>query len=228
MKITKAIKPFATTALALAAIAAISITFSPVQAQNGNGDESKIQQGFAIAPVHLTLAGKNPGLVGLGSYIVNAQASCNSCHDSGPGAEFTLSGNPYLLLPIFSGKKQVNPATYLGGGNDFGAFVPGSAHIVSRNLTPDKTGRPAGRTFTEFRQMLRTGVDLDHLHPTCSGAPNENCIPFPFNGALLQIMPWATFQSMTDLDIEAIYEYLSAIPCIAGPPAPSPLHNDCN
>lgn len=166
MKITKAIKPFATTALALAAIAAISITFSPVQAQNGNGDESKIQQGFAIAPVHLTLAGKNPGLVGLGSYIVNAQASCNSCHDSGPGAEFTLSGNPY--------------------------------------------------------------VDLDHLHPTCSGAPNENCIPFPFNGALLQIMPWATFQSMTDLDIEAIYEYLSAIPCIAGPPAPSPLHNDCN
>ena len=41
-------------------------------------------------------------------------------------------------------------------------------------------------------------------------------------------MPWATFQSMTDLDIESIYEYLSAIPCIAGPPAPSPLHNDCN
>ena len=38
-------------------------------------DESKMQQRFAIAPVQLTLAGKNPELVGLGSYIVNAQAS---------------------------------------------------------------------------------------------------------------------------------------------------------
>jgi hypothetical protein len=44
MKITKVIKPFAIAALVLVAIAAISITFSPVQAQNGNGDESKIQQ----------------------------------------------------------------------------------------------------------------------------------------------------------------------------------------
>jgi hypothetical protein len=28
-------------------------------------------------------------------------------------------------------------------------------------------------------------------------------------------------------DLRAIYEYLSAIPCIAGPPAPSALHHDC-
>jgi hypothetical protein len=27
-------------------------------------------------------------------------------------------------------------------------------------------------------------------------------------------MPWPTFQSMTDHDIQAIYEYLSSIPCI--------------
>ena len=95
------------------------------------------------------------------------------------------TGNPYLLTPAFDGHEKINPATYLGGGNDFGPFPAptSSVHIVSRNLTPDKTGRPAGRTFTEFRQILRTGVDLDHLHPTCSGAPNENCIPFPFNGA---------------------------------------------
>ena len=39
---------------------------------NGKGeDESKIQQGFAIAPVPLDLRGKNRALVGLGSYIVN-------------------------------------------------------------------------------------------------------------------------------------------------------------
>ena len=28
-------------------------------------------------------------------------------------------------------------------------------------------------------------------------------------------MPWPNFQDLTDYDIRAIYEYLSAIPCIA-------------
>ena len=39
-------------------------------------------------------------------------------------------------------------------------------------------------------------------------------------------MPWPTFSHMTDHDIEAIYEYLSAIPCIdnstSTPPAGAP------
>jgi hypothetical protein len=42
-----------------------------LQAQDSN-EESQIQQGFAIAPVPLNLAGKNRALVGLGSYLVNA------------------------------------------------------------------------------------------------------------------------------------------------------------
>jgi len=74
---------------------------------------------------------------------------------------------------------------------------------------------------------MRTGVDLDHLHPTCSATVTTNCLPPPFDGDLLQVMPWFADQNMTDHDLRAIYEYLGAIPCIAGPPAPSPLHNDC-
>jgi hypothetical protein len=101
--------------------------------------------------------------VGLGSYIVNVQADCNGCHSAGPDTEFTPSGNPYLLPPVFSGKKKINPDTYLGGGNDFGPF-PGPGpfpHIVSRNLTPDNTGLPeGGASFEEFRTILRTGKDL--------------------------------------------------------------------
>jgi hypothetical protein len=131
---------------------------------------------------------------------------------------------------VYGGKKTVNPATYLGGSRNFGPLVPGSANIISRNLTPDKTGMPeGGRPFSEFLQIIRTGADLDHLHPTCpAGTINTNCVPFPFNGALLQIMPWPAFQNMTDRDISAIYEYLSAIPCIKGPPDPKdPLHNNC-
>src|SRR5262249_9106720 len=143
-----------------------------LQADDPNDEESKIQQGFAIAPVPLNLAGKNRSLVGLGSYIVNAQGDCDGCHNAGPGAaEYLPNGNPYFLMPPggpFGAKKIVHPATSLGGGRNFGAFAPGSANIISRNLTPDKTGLPeGGHTFAEFLQIIRTGVDMDHLHPTC-------------------------------------------------------------
>ena len=195
------------------------------RADDSSSDESRIQEGFKIAPVPLNLAGKDPALVGLGSYIVNAVSSCNACHNSGPGDnQYVRGGNPYFGQP-----KKINPATYLGGGRDFGAFAPGTAHIISRNLTPDKSGLPeGGRTFAEFLEIMRTGVDLDHLHPTCGpGEVNPGCVPPPFDGHLLQIMPWPAYQGMTENDLRAIYEYLSAIPCVAGPPAPSPLHNDC-
>jgi hypothetical protein len=124
--------------------------------------------------------------------------------------------------------RQVNPATYLGGGSDFGPF-PGLVHLYSRNLTPDKTGRPAGgMTYKQFLTVIRTGKDDDHLHPTCTGAPDGTCIPAPFNGDLLQVMPWPTFQSLTDHDIQAIYEYLSTIPCIDTVVAGAPiLRNSC-
>jgi hypothetical protein len=47
------------------------------------------------------------------------------------------------------------------------------------------------------------------------------------HAAVLEIMPWPIYRNMTDHDLRAIDEYLSAVPYIAGPPAPSPLHNDC-
>jgi hypothetical protein len=40
-------------------------------------------------------------------------------------------------------------------------------------------------------------------------------------------MPWPEYQDIPEVEVRAMYEYLSAIPCIAGPPAPSILHNDC-
>ena len=203
-------------AFAMAVLGGIVISSRPGSA--ADDDESKIQQGFAIAPVPLNLAGKDRALVGLGSYIVNAQVDCNGCHTSAPlnmpWLEWVPGGIPYF------GQRptKVNPQYYLGGGQHF-TLIPGLPDIISRNLTPDKTGRPeGGRSFEEFAQILRTGVDLDHVHPN---------LPFPFDGSLLQIMPWPTFQNMTDHELRAIYEYLSAIPCIEGPPAPDPLHNDC-
>jgi hypothetical protein len=204
--------------VALAAAILGGITITPRPGKAADDDESKIQQGFAIAPVPLNLAGKDRALVGLGSYIVNAQADCNGCHTSAPLSmpwlEWVPGGIPYF------GQRptKVNPQFYLAGGQHF-TLIPGLPDIISRNLTPDKTGHPeGGRTFDEFLQIIRTGADLDHLHPN---------LPPPFDGSLLQIMPWPSFQNMSDHDLRAIYEYLSAIPCITGPPAPDPLHNDC-
>jgi len=223
--------------IAIAAVSAVMLTHSPKgKAANGDDDrtgdedsESRIQKGFAIAPVTLNLQHKNRSLVGLGSYIVNANVPCNECHGAGPALNQFLPGdNPY-----FGQTAVIDPAAYLGGGRSFGAPVTGSAVIISRNLTPDKTGLPAGgHTFGEFVQIMRTGVDLDHLHPTCatgSSGPivNTGCIPAPFNGDLLQTMPWPGLRNLTNHDLRAIYEYLSAVPCVTGPSAPSPRHNDC-
>src|ERR1039457_2096320 len=116
---------------------------------NGSQDEQQmIEIGLAEAAslgITLHITSQDPDLVGLGSYLVNVTSACNSCHT--PVFLFTSfiqpSGNPYFLPPAFSGKKEVDPRFYLSGGFDFGpppSVSPSTAHIISRNLTPDKQG----------------------------------------------------------------------------------------
>ena len=187
--------------------------------------QAKILKGFQIAPVPLSMVGLDPNLVGLGSYLVNANSDCNGCHTAGqpPNFEFVAGGNPYFGQH----PKKLDPATYLGGGQDFGPVGDPSnpgPDIISRNLTPDYTGLAVGgHTLAEFLQIIRTGIDLDHAHPTCSSTVTANCIPAPVDGELLQIMPWDYFQDMTDHDLQAMYAYLSAIPCIEGGPGEPPV-----
>jgi hypothetical protein len=233
---TKPVFKLLAISVAAAAIALLFVSMktprlSSVQGSEQDQNESKIQIGLDIAPVPLHFEGRNRRLVGLGSYIVNAQADCNGCHSRGPQTEYLPQGNPYLLQPPngpYMGTVQVNTATYLGGGRDFGP-IAGLTHLYSRNLTPDKTGMAAGgHTYQEFLNILRTGTDYDHVHPNCTGAPDGTCIVAPFNGDLLQVMPWPVHQNMTDHDIRAIYEYLSAIPCIDTQIAGAPyLQNEC-
>src|SRR5271168_2585682 len=216
-----------------------------VQAQDNhhgdhNGDEaSLVRIGFEITPVPLNLVGKDPWKVGLGSYLVNAVGDCNGCHTGGgpPNFNYAAGGNPYFGQPT-----KVDPTTYLEGGTDFGPALPPGFYdpgyggylgpdIIARNLTPDKTGLPeGGRTLSQFKQILRTGIDFDKIHPTCtdiSPTPTPaNCLPPPNDGSLLQVMPWPTFHNITDHQIAAIYEYLSAIPCLESSPDPNNiLHN---
>ena len=184
-------------ALALVLLGSLTIIAMPTAADDrnerdgddhdGDGDGSRIQRGFAIAPVRLDLRGKNRALVGLGSYIVNT-GGCNDCHTVpayAPGHDPFLGEQP----------SQVNVATYLGGGDQFGPFI-------SRNITPDANGLPAGLTRDQFITALRTGIDKD--------------------GAILQVMPWPVFGLKTDHDLKAIYEYLRSIPSLSGPGSRDP------
>jgi hypothetical protein len=275
MKTQQLVKMAVGAALTLGAIALVGqLSTSPtVRAQNNgiSDEEQLVRIGYAIAPVPLNLEGKNRDLVGLGSFIVNAQGDCNGCHTAGgpPNFNYANEGNPYFLNQPLGTK--TDPTTYLAGGTPFGQAVPSSASvggfpsgsipssyppngypsdpttgfpyagpvIVSRNLTPDKNGRPeAGHTLAEFKEILRTGKDFDNIHPTCQSDTDPNiapgvCIPPPVDGSKLQVMPWPALHNMTDHQIEAIYEYLSAIPCIdntfSPPPAgaPNELRNDC-
>jgi hypothetical protein len=210
-------------AVALLGLAGMLITSPRVQADSDESD-SRVQIGLKIAPVKLNMKGLNPELVGKGSYIVNAQGDCNGCHGSPDlGPEFSPGGNPFFNQH----PTVINPASYLGGGRTFAVIPNGTPHpavLQSRNLTPDKSGLPeGGHTFQEFLTILRTGHDLDGIHPTCPAAPpagsGSGCLPAVVgDGALLQIMPWPIQANMSDGDIRAIYEYLRAIPCVAHAP----------
>jgi hypothetical protein len=149
----------------------------------GAAEVARIVRGFRIAPVRLDMAGKDPLLVGLGSYLVNT-GGCNDCHTT---PNFAPGGDPFLGQP-----KRINTTNYLAGGGTFGPFT-------ARDLTPDPaTGLPGGLTRAQFLETMRTGVDVKRLHPEIS--------------PLLQVMPWPVYQDMADRDLRAMYEYLRAIP----------------
>lgn len=193
-------KAYVIPATTMVLIAGLGISTAPHKAvaDTPDADESRIQEGFRIAPVPLNLTGKNRELVGLGSYIVNT-GECADCH-SNPW--FLPGGSPFLGQP-----EQVNKAGYLGGGRTFAGGT-----VTARNITPDAFGRPAGYTFDQFRLVIRTGIDLKHLPPFIPSASHD----------LLQVMPWPAFDDWTDHDLEAVYEYLSAIPCVEGGPGMPP------
>ena len=120
-----------------------------------------------------------------GSYIVNTQGSCADCHSC---PTYKVGNNP------FKGEKlKFNSVSYLAGGVAFGPFL-------SRNLTPDASGKPAGMTLNQFKATLRTG------HSSNDPA-----------GSLLQVMPWPVYGKMSDTDLEAVYAYLQNIPSAATP-----------
>src|ERR1700688_2563225 len=164
---------------------------SSAQGAGTSDDEAtRIRIGLQVAPVPLSLHDKDPNLVGLGSYIANTQSVCNDCHTNPPwaaGHDPTSGDEP----------AKMNAAAYLAGGVNFGI-------AVSRNITPDEHGLPAGLTFAQFVNLMHVGLDPDDLHPQISKH--------------LVVMPWPQFGNMTRHDLAAVYEYLRAIPSLPSAP----------
>jgi len=136
-------------ALAVAALVCTAVFLGQASDRQGRGDEERerVRIGLKISPVPLDLKDKDVHLVGLGSYIINAEASCNDCHTC---PSYASGGNPYAGQP-----KQFNSANFLAGGVPFGPFI-------SDNLTPDANGLPAGLTYHQFKHLIRTGEDPDN------------------------------------------------------------------
>jgi len=206
---------------ACAVAVSIAVTTSGISYADDAKDRierSVIEQGFEASPIpknKLNFAGKDPYLVGLGAYLVNAAADCSGCHSF---PRFLLLGDsagsnpafndPYLGKPSdqsVSGQLRANfnIKHYLAGGRCFGGFM-------SRNITPDASGRPLGLTEQQFIKVMRTGEDI-----ACENHPDDPICALGTPGAneaVLQTMSWPTYHSMTDTDLKAIYAYLSAIP----------------
>jgi hypothetical protein len=175
-------------------------------AQRSNTEEatggSTVELGLKISPVSIDLERKDRNLVGWGSYLVNAVADCNGCHTY---PQFLRGGDPFLG----SGDNSVAPIRnvhhYLAGGFCFG-------RVISSNLTPNlDTGLPSNMTLQQFINAMRSGK---------GNSPGT-----------LRIMPWPAYHNMSDQDIAAIYQYLSAIPhsepCNTSCPPAYPNSQDC-
>jgi hypothetical protein len=114
------------------------------------------------------------------------------CNDCHTHPNWASGGNPFLGQP-----EKINTAQYLSGGR---VFAP---TIVSLNITPDKNDRPAGLTLAGFLEVMHYGHD-----------------PRDPKGDLLQVMSWPLYRWKTDGDLNAIYEYLRAIPSLPDNPNP--------
>lgn len=196
-----------------------------------SAEDERIAQGFAIEPTGLDLRGKTRQQVlqvAIGAYLLNSAGDCDGCHASkqlgngGAGGEYISAGNPQLY-PAYIGTTPtggtytgantltpsnppatINTAGFLAGGSNFGGEF-------ARNLTPDwSTGKPLPEGLPDeatFFKTLRTGHDFQNAN-----AP----LAAPANPATLQVMPWPAMSFMTDNDLDALWQYLSAIPCISG------------
>ena len=138
-----------------------------------------------------------------GKYIATI-AGCTDCH--------TNLSAPYLVDPTkltlpqiqtiaFNGKDTVDTTKFMAGGRLFDLGPAGK--VYSANLTPDVDTGIGGWTDEQIKVAVRTGQ-------------------IPSGRMLVPVMPYHTFNSMAETDLDAVVAYLRSIPAIKNKvPAPT-------
>ena len=188
-------KSLATTSLLAGFILLMFLVYARTTDAQGSSESSQIQIGMDIAPVHLDLKGKNRSLVGLGSYIVNAQGGCNDCHTwritdvaTNSGSNYEEGGDPFLGQP-----EQILCRGISGG----------RPPVWPLHLTQPDAERKRPSCGADARQIHRDPADWrGQQEPSSAISP------------LLQVMPWPVYANMTDRDLKAVYQFLRSIPCV--------------
>ena len=203
------------------------------QAQSDLEHRRRIAAGYAASPVPLNLTGKNQAQVGIGSYIVNTHRRLQPLPQ--PTPSMSRRGNPYDLPPpngpytgkIVNGKASspsIKRRSWPAARNSVRCLQqePDSPHrIPTSQARPRKppTMRLGGIDWPTFWGVLHNGTDIDKILLSANGVqPGPHYVRRPANDALLQVMPWPAVRHLTDSDLNAVWQYLSAIPCTSNNP----------
>ena len=124
--------------------------------------QSEIQIGFAISPVPLDLRGKNRALVGLGSYIVNAQAGCNECH---------VGSTPNNLGLYLAGGSDGPNLTPDGNGLPGGLTLQQFFNVMRNGVDPE--GNPVEEPMPVRVYKNMTDRDLTAIYEFLRSIPTQ-------------------------------------------------------
>jgi mono/diheme cytochrome c family protein len=131
-----------------------------------------------------------PEKVARGEYLVNSAMACGSCHTGRDPDVEDIAG--FLERPESTAK-------FLGGGG-FATVEAMNATIWMPNLTPDPETGLGKWTDDEIVRAIRDGVNRD-------------------GRLMIPMMPFSSYQYVSDADMEALVAYLRSIPPIKSPRA---------
>ena len=140
-------------------------------------------------------ASSQSALIEHGKYIVTI-AGCNDCHTN-LSPEYLV--DPAKLTPeqiktlAFDAKNAVDKNKYMAGGRLFD-LGPGGK-VYTANITPDVETGIGGWTDEQIKVAVRTGQR-------------------PSGKILVPVMPYRSFNTMADSDLDAVVAYLRSIPAI--------------
>lgn len=149
----------------------------------------------AVAPVKAS-SDQQSSVLEQGKYIVSI-AGCNDCHTNFK-PEYMVDPKTWTKAQLqaiaFDAKDALDEKDkYMAGGRLFDLGPAGK--VFSANLTPDVETGIGGWTDEQIKVAIRTGQR-------------------PSGRILVPVMPYHSFNSMADADLDAVVAYLRSIPAV--------------